>query len=98
MTISHLVATIAFETPIIWIVTHTCPIEALESNLRAAVKAFLETPDGQAIIEENCGAFNWGDAVIHIPTDILNSYEIVEIDRIDPVIELDHDEDLAPYH
>lgn len=42
----------------------------LYTAVKAAAKEFLTTNEGQKVLKQTCGAFNWGDFVESVPGDI----------------------------
>ena len=71
----------------------------LEEAIRAAVRQFVETEEGKAYLEEIYGdIFNWGDACIEIPDEILKEHGIHSIDELklnrDGIVTVWHDENL----
>lgn len=42
----------------------------LYTAVKAATKEFLATEEGQKVLNQTCGAFNWGDFVESVPGDI----------------------------
>lgn len=65
----------------------------VEPLIRAAAVKFLQTPDGQELLANNCGNFNWGDAVQELPSwlclkygflidDVYTADEFVDINEL----------------
>ena len=68
--------------------------------IKAAAREFVNTPDGQQYLQTNVGGdrFNWGDAVVAIPPEILarHGVQTVVVEDVGPhVVVVDHDEGIA---
>jgi hypothetical protein len=77
-----------------WLFYYSCPAVEVEERLRRAIREFVKTEDGMAAIESECGQFNWGDAVNHIPEEWWNRYGLSfpRQPHSDFEIQVDHDE------
>lgn len=78
----------------VWLVRHTCSKDEVMEQLRAAIRAFVKTDEGQEVVKHNCGDFNWGDAVNLIPDTHWQQFGIVTIDPLvsDQERMVNHDE------
>lgn len=65
----------AFWTDDFWVDANKTPTIDL---FKAAVQEYLNTPDGMQEIKNTCEDFNWGDAVMYVPSDIWNKHGIYE--------------------
>jgi len=71
------------------------PVEAIKK----AAKEYVSSPEGKKECkDDNISAFNWGDAINHLPDDLLKRHGILSFNTIrDPrqCRLVDHDEELA---
>ncbi len=68
------------------------PVEAIQ----AASAEYLHTADGKETLKNNCGEFNYGDFVNHVP-DVINLKHGFTLDSSETThIVIDHDESLVP--
>jgi len=51
-----------------------------EQILRAAIKDFLSTPDGEKVIKNTHSKFDWSDALVFVPEEIWNKHGIKSFD------------------
>jgi hypothetical protein len=68
--------------------------------IKAAAREFVHTPDGREYLQTNVGGdrFNWGDAVVAIPPEILarHGVQTVVVEDVGAhVVIVDHDEGIA---
>lgn len=82
----------------VWLFRRSCPLEEIEANLRRAVQEFVKTEAG-ILVATNNYAFNWGDAVDHIPEEWWNRYGLSfpEQRSVGFRIQVDHDESFVEH-
>lgn len=76
-------------------VTHRCTSHDVLARLRAAIAAFVATPEVARLAYEHSrpyGAFNWGDAMTDIPADHWPRFGIVQIEVALRTLVVNHDE------
>ena len=58
--------------------------------VKAAAKEFLATEEGQKLLEQTCGAFNWGDFVESIPESLClrHGFLLKDFQEIDKFVDL----------
>jgi hypothetical protein len=86
--------------PGVYRVTHDTGVDPVTA-IKAAAREFAATPEGQTYLSDEVGgdAFNWGDAVVALPPDVLarhgiQAFEAEELGN--RVLVVDHDEGLIP--
>lgn len=50
--------------------------------LRDAVLGYLSTPDGEQAYEQSCEDFNWGDAIMEIPSEYWMQHDIKPVNTV----------------
>jgi hypothetical protein len=62
-----------------------------EADLRAAVKAFLKTPEGKKAKVYSGDDFNWGDAVTSVPDKVWKKFGLTPLNNaaVDVVVNQD---------
>src|SRR5215469_14264988 len=79
-------------------VTYTCEHSCVEAQMRKAIRTFVASPQGQLMVRDNNGDFNWGDALEITDADWhLFGIESVRVigDASRGTIIVDHDERFA---
>ena len=85
--------------PGIYRVTHDPEADPVAA-IKAAAREFVRTPDGREYLQTNVGGdrFNWGDAVVAIPPEILARHGVQTVIVEDVglhVVVVDHDEGIV---
>lgn len=64
------------------------------SDIRQAVRNYLDTEDGKEANERACNDFNWGDVLTEVPDEVFKAIGLTPIEppMADIVINVEHDE------
>lgn len=71
-------------------------VEDVEAAFRSAVEEYLKTPEAKNDLGFVCGDYNWGDAMLTVPTEIFNRHGIYPTSSNVEVVVVDQDEVLFP--
>ena len=55
----------------------------IHTAMKEAVKEYLATDAGKTVLQETCGAFNWGDFALNYNTDICMKHGFIIMNVID---------------
>lgn len=72
------------------------PLADPEKALREAIADFCKSPEGQQIIADAGGSFNWRDVMLHLPNQYVLRHGMIPCSRTGVDIRVDHDEMLFP--
>lgn len=71
-------------------------VENAEEAMRAAVKDFMNTTEGQNSVKNACGDFNWGDVMNDITDECLMAHGLQRCNKDINTIFINQDEILNP--